>query len=126
MGERTSALKKMKFKKSSDCDLWMKVLIPEMMSSEESGNDEDDEEILKVLPLPERLQRCSSNLILNHQNIKLLSQGDKGRGVYLGKARRGRGLIEMEIYQTGYSGHETVTLSLSPTSYLLVNLLSEN
>ena len=59
MGERTSALKKMKFKKSSDCDLWMKVLIPEMMSSEESGNDEDDEEILKVLPLPWRARKVT-------------------------------------------------------------------
>ena len=37
--ERTSALKKMKFKKDYDSALWSKVIVPELISSEESGMD---------------------------------------------------------------------------------------
>ena len=59
MAERTSALKKIKLKKTSDSDLWVKVLIPEMMSSEESDIDEDDVEILKVHPLPWRANKVT-------------------------------------------------------------------
>ena len=47
-----SALTKMKFKKSADADLWRKVIIPDVMSSEES--DMDEEEVIKINFLPWR------------------------------------------------------------------------
>lgn len=47
--ERTAALQKMKFKKTSDAEKWGKALTLDMMSSEES-----DEEVLKVHSLPWR------------------------------------------------------------------------
>ncbi len=53
-------MKKIKFRKNSDSDLWTKVLIPEMMSSEESDVDEEDnDEILKVHPLPWRANKVT-------------------------------------------------------------------
>lgn len=58
MAERTSALKKMKFKKPSDSDLWQKVLVSDLMSSEESGMDEEDE-VLKVHSLPWRSSKVT-------------------------------------------------------------------
>ena len=57
MAERTSALKKVNFRKDSDSALWTKVLIPEMMSSEES--DMDEEEVLKVHTYPWRSSKVS-------------------------------------------------------------------
>ena len=56
--ERVSALKKKKFKKPSDCDLWMKVLVNDLMSSEESSMDEG-EEVLKIHSLPWRSSKVN-------------------------------------------------------------------
>ena len=51
--ERTAALRKLKFKKKSDADVWMKVMCLDMMSSDESGMDEEDE-VYRVRVLPWR------------------------------------------------------------------------
>ena len=42
--ERTAVLQTMKFKKSSDAEKWRRVLISDMMSSEESDMDGEKEE----------------------------------------------------------------------------------
>lgn len=58
MAERTSALKKMKFRKSSDVDLWRKIVTLDLMSSEESSMDEE-EEVIKIHPLPWRASKVT-------------------------------------------------------------------
>ena len=59
VAERTSALKKLKFKKTTDADLWKKVIVPDLISSEESEMDED-EEVLKVRSLSWRASRVTA------------------------------------------------------------------
>lgn len=41
--ERTAALNKVNFSKKSDAVVWMKIMCLEMISSDESDMDEDDE-----------------------------------------------------------------------------------
>ena len=58
----------MKFKKSSDAEKWRRVLISDMMSSEESDMDEE-KEVLKVHSLPWRA--VSVSRMFTHWTKKL-------------------------------------------------------
>lgn len=49
----------MKFKKDTDADLWKKVVVPELISSEESDMDEE-EEVLKVHSIPWRAHKVTA------------------------------------------------------------------
>ena len=54
-----AALEKMTFSKQEDKALWEKVLVLEMMSSEDSEIDEE-EEVLMVHPLPWRASKVDA------------------------------------------------------------------
>ena len=54
--ERKASLEKMAFSKQEDKTLWEKILVVEMMSSEDSEVDEE-EEVLAVHPLPWRASK---------------------------------------------------------------------
>ena len=72
LSERTVALKKMKFTKKSDADVWMKIMCLEMMSSDESDMDEDDE-VYHVCSLPwrkEAVKRMFNTLDNEALNVK--------------------------------------------------------
>ena len=55
MTDRKNALRKRTFRKQEDRKKWEKVMFPEMISSEESL-EENDEEVLKIRPLTWRAE----------------------------------------------------------------------
>ena len=75
--ERTAALKKMNFSKKSDADVWMKIMCLEMMSSDDSDMDEDDE-VYRVRALPWRKEAVKRMFnTLDNEALKIKTQQAK-------------------------------------------------
>ena len=50
----------MEFDKADDKKLWEKIMVPSIMSSEESGAEDDGEEVLFTHPLPWRAPKVDT------------------------------------------------------------------